>query len=111
MIQIDKQLIRLDKGPLKAGSLIEFKPTFIADKKIIRYNLTHWVNELARKTAKEDKWFPVMGVKNFDYILIKECTDEEWSDYNTKPDSGALVEGWLKQIIDSKIGDGNTVII
>lgn len=110
MIQINKQLQRPDKGTLSAGSLIDFKTIRSETDKSIRYNLTHWFNQAAKDAPKEDGWLPVAVVKNFSYILRKECTDEEWLKLN---DAGSteLVEGWLQDIIDSKIGDGNTEII
>ena len=107
MIQINKQLIRLDKGTLSAGSLIDFKPAFLAEKKIVLYTLRHWFNQLAKD---EEGWTPVPGVIAFEYKLNKECTEEEWLSLNDAG-SAELVEVWLQEIIDSKIGAGNTIII
>ena len=58
----------------------------------------------------EEGWTSVPGVIAFKYKLNKECTDDEWLSLN---DAGSveLVEVWLQEIIDSKIGVGNTVII
>ena len=107
MIKINKQLQRPDKGTLAAGSIIDFTTIFPTGTLLVRYNLTHWFNQLAKD---EDGWFPVAGVTNFSYILIKECTEEEYAQLN---DAGSadLVQLWLKELIDAKIGAGNTELI
>tara|TARA_R110000744_G_scaffold148351_1_gene261377 strand:- start:6599 stop:6922 length:324 start_codon:yes stop_codon:yes gene_type:complete len=107
MIQIDKELTRPDKGTVAAGSLINFTTIFPTGTMNVRYNLIHWVNEEAKDS---EEWLPILGVINFSYIQIKECTPEEYAKLN---DSGSaeLVESWLKELIDAKIGAGNTKII
>lgn len=109
-IKINKQLTRPDKGTLSAGSIIDFQTRFISDDLTVVFMLTHWFNQLAKDTAKEEGWKPVAEIKNFSYKLPRKCTEEEWLKLN---DAGSadMVEGWLKDIIDSKIGDGNTEII
>jgi len=110
MIQINKQLQRPDKGTLSSGSIIDYTAQFIGAKKVIRFNLTHWFNLAAKDAPKEDGWMPVAGITNFKYVQLRECTDEEWLSLDDAG-SAVMVEGWLKEIIDSKIGVGNTVII
>jgi hypothetical protein len=110
MIKINKQLQRPDKGTLSAGSIIDYTTNFNGDKKIVRFNLTHWFNELAKEKAKEDGWLPVQAITNFIYIQLKECTDEEWASLNDAG-SAEMVELWLKDIIDAEIGNGSTEII
>jgi len=107
MIQINKQLQRPDKGTLSAGSIIDFTTIFPTGTLSVRYNLTHWFNQLAKD---EDGWLPVAEITNFSYILIKECTIAEYDKLN---DAGSadLVQLWLKELIDSKIGAGNTEIV
>jgi hypothetical protein len=109
-IKINKQLQRPDKGTLSAGSIIDNTTRFIPESKTIIYYLTHWFNELAKETAKEDGWLPVANVKNFPYKIIKNCTIEEWSKIE-EASASTIVENWLKELIDSKIGIGFTEII
>lgn len=110
MIQINKQLQRPDKGMVSPGSLIYYTAQFIEEKKTIRFNLTHWFSLSAKETAADDGWQPIQKVKDFSYIQFKECTEEEW-DALDESGSAALVKDWLKQIIESQIGAGNTEII
>jgi hypothetical protein len=110
MIQINKQLQRPDKGTLSSGSIIDYTAQFIGSKKTIRFNLTHWFNLIAKDTAAEDGWLPVAGITNFKYIQLRECTDAEWDSLDDAG-SAVMVQDWLKEIIDSKIGAGNTEII
>ncbi len=110
MIKINKQLQRPDKGTLSAGSILDYNTNFIGEGKIVRYNLTHWFNEIAKETSKEDGWLPVQAITNFKYIQIKECTDEEWDSLNDAG-SAVMVQDWLKEIIDAEIGEGYTEII
>ncbi len=107
MIQINKQLQRPDKGTLSSGSIIDYTAQFIGSKKTIRFNLTHWFNLIAKD---EDGWLPVAGITNFRYIQLRECTDEEWDSLDNEG-SAVMVQDWLKEIIDEKIGAGNTEII
>jgi hypothetical protein len=107
MIQINKQLQRPDKGTLASGSIIDFTTIFPTGTLSVRYNLIHWFNQLAKD---EDGWLPVAGVTNFSYIMIKECTEEEYAQLN-EAGSADLVQLWLKELIDAKIGAGNTIII
>jgi len=107
MIQINKQLQRPDKGMLSSGSIIDYTTNFNGESKTVRFNLTHWFNLVAKN---EDGWMPVAGVNNFRYIQVKECTDAEWDSLNNAG-SAVMVQDWLKEIIDSKIGDGFTEII
>ena len=107
MIQINKQLQRPDKGTLSSGSIIDFTTIFPTGTLAVRYNLTHWFSELAKS---EVTWLPVAGITNFSYVLIKECTEEEYAELNNAG-SADLVEQWLKELIDAKIGDGYTEII
>lgn len=107
MIKINKQLQRPDKGTLSSGSIIDYNTKFIGESMTVIYMLTHWFNELART---EEGWLPVAGITNFSYRQTKVCTPEEWA---LLDDAGAtaLVQDWLKEIIDSKIGVGNTEIV
>lgn len=108
MIKINKQLQRPDKGTLSSGSLINYTARFLQDSLTVVYDLTHWFNQLAKDDPEQ--WKPVASITNFEYRLKKVCTPEEWASLE---DAGSpeLVEGWLKEIIDSKIGVGNTEII
>jgi len=110
MIQINKQLQRPDKGTLSAGSIIDYNTKFIGDGMIVRYSLTHWFNLLAKETAKEEGWMPVAKVLNFDYVQIKECTQEEWDSLNDAGSAG-MVQVWLKELIEGKVGNGTTEIV
>ena len=109
-IKINKQLQRPDKGTLSAGSLINYTARFLQDELTVVFYLTHWFNELAKEEAKEKGWLPVAKITNFDYRLSRICTIEEWQKLD---DAGAskMVEGWLKEIIDNKIGIGYTEIL
>jgi len=110
MIKINKQLQRPDKGTLSAGSIIDYNARFIGETMQVVYDLTHWFNELAKDTAKEDGWLPVAGITNFSYKLVKDCTPEEWAKLNDVG-SAQLVQEWLQELIDSKIGEGYTELI
>ena len=107
MIKIDKQLQRPDKGTLSAGSIIDFTTIFPTGTLKVRYNLKHWFSEAAKE---EGTWLPVAGVTNFSYIMVKDCTREEYDQLNNAG-SADLVEGWLKELIDAEIGIGYTTII
>jgi len=107
MIKINKQLQRPDKGMVSSGSIIYYTAQFIEEKKTIRFNLTHWFSLSAKETAEADGWLPIPKVKDFSYIQLKECTDEEWESLDDAG-SAVLVKDWLKEIIESKIGIGNT---
>lgn len=107
MIKINKELQRPDKGTVASGSIIDYNANFIGSKKVIRYNLTHWLSE---EVKDEGGWMPIAGITEFKYVILKQCTDEEWDSLNDAG-SAELVEVWLQEIIDSKIGAGNTVII
>ena len=106
MIQINKQLQRPDKGTLSAGSLINYSARFLDEQLTIVYDLTHWFNQ----AAKEDGWLPVAGVTNFSYRLSKVCTPEEWAKLDDAG-SAEMVQQWLVDIINEKIGDGFTEIV
>ena len=107
MIKINKELQRPDKGTVSSGSIIDFTTIFPTGTLKVRYNLTHWFSELAKD---EDEWLPVAGITNFSYVLIKECTEEEYSELNNAG-SADLVEQWLKELIDAEIGANYTEII
>ena len=70
----------------------------------MRYNLTHWLSEEAKE---EEKWMPIAKVNNFAYIMVKECTDEEYAQLN-EAGSFELEKEWLTEMIDSKLGAGKT---
>jgi len=110
MIKINKQLQRPDKGTLSAGSLINYTARFLQDELTVVFDLTHWFNELAKEEAKEEGWLPVAKITNFDYRLSRICTVEEWQKLDDARAS-TMVEGWLKEIIDNKIGVGYTEIV
>ena len=110
MIKINKQLQRPDKGMVSSGSIIYYTAQFIEEKNTIRFNLTHWFSLSAKETSNTDGWLPIPKVKDFSYIQLKECTDEQWKLLDDAG-SAALVKDWLKEIIESQIGLGNTEII
>ena len=110
MIKINKQLQRPDKGTLSSGSIIDYTAQFIGSKKVIRFNLTHWFNLAAKDAPKEDGWLPVAGITEFKYTQLRECTDAEWDSLDNAG-SAVMVQDWLKDIIDAKIGAGNTELI
>tara|TARA_R110000824_G_scaffold289801_2_gene478326 strand:- start:141 stop:473 length:333 start_codon:yes stop_codon:yes gene_type:complete len=110
MIQINKELTRPDKGIVAAGSLIRFSTIFPSGTMEVRYNLKHWVDKDAMDAPKKDGWLPITSVRDFSYIQIKQCTPEEYARINDAG-SAQLVESWLKELIDVKIGNGNTKII
>ena len=107
MIKINKQLQRPDKGTLSSGSIIDYNARFIGETMQVVYDLTHWFNELART---EEEWKPVASITNFKYKQVKQCSEAEWNELNNAG-SPTLVQDWLKEIIDSKIGEGYTEII
>tara|TARA_R110000851_G_scaffold120265_1_gene248562 strand:+ start:350 stop:682 length:333 start_codon:yes stop_codon:yes gene_type:complete len=110
MIQINKELTRPDKGVVASGSLLDYTTQFIGESKIVRFNLTHWFNLDVKNEPQKDGWLPISGVKDFMYIQRKECTPEEWGSLNDAG-SAVMVEDWLQEIIESKIGNGTTEII
>jgi len=103
MLKINSSLRRLDKGTVPKGSLIDYRRVPLDDKKIMRFNLTHWINQLAKDGNKKDGWMPISGVKNFKYTLFKKCTEEEWDSLNGAG-SNEIVEGWLKDILNTALG-------
>jgi len=107
MIVINKQLQRPDKGMVSTGSIINYTARFLEENLTVVFDLTHWFSEAAKT---EGGWLPINRITNFSYIQMKECTAEEWA---LLDDAGsvALVEGWLKEIIDEKIGTGFTEIV
>lgn len=107
MIQINKQLERPDNGTVPSGSIIDYKVIRNDVDKTLRYNLTHWLSEEAKQLAG---CMPIARVTNFTYIMVKECTTEEYDQLN-QAGSFELEEEWLKEMIDAKIGVGNTKTI
>ena len=104
MIKINKALERPDKGTVPSGSIIDYKVIRNDESKQLRYNLTHWLSEEAKE---EEKWMPIAKVNNFAYIMVKECTDEEYAQLN-EAGSFELEKEWLTEMIDSKLGAGKT---
>lgn len=107
MIKINKQLQRPDGGTVSSGSIIDYNSRFIGKGMIISFDLMHHFSKVALEADKP----LIPSITNFPYKLNKECTIEEWSDIFTKPDAGIYVETLLKDLIDEKIGEGNTEII
>ena len=80
--------------------------TFPKDSRVIFYRLSLYFNQLALDENKPT----IPAVTEFDYKIVKECTDKEWSKLN---DAGSndLVQLWLKEMLDLKLGQGNTKIV
>ena len=108
MIKINKQLQRPDGGTVSSGSIIDYNSKFIGKTKQVVYFLKHYFSESAIENGKR----AIPAITNFAYRQVKECSDAEWIELNMGPDpSGVLVQLWLQEIIDSKIGEGFTEII
>jgi hypothetical protein len=108
MIKINKQLQRPDGGTVSSGSIIDYNSRFIGKGMIISFDLMHHFSE----SALEDGKPLIPEIKNFAYRLNKECTEEEWAKVMIGEEpAGPLVQLWLQELIDEKIGEGNTEII
>ena len=114
MLQINKQLTRLDFGPLAAGSIITFEPKFNKDNLSVIYSLKQFSSLDAYNDFKDpEKPSPTLvpGVSDFDYKLQKICTPAEYEQLN---EAGAadLVEIWLKELLEGNgVGAGNIEIL
>ena len=106
MIKITKELQRPDKGIVPTDSLVNYTARFLQDELTVVFDLVHWLNQ----EAKDGEWLPIPKVIEFDYRLSRLCTVEEWMKLD---DAGAssMVEEWLKEVIDGKIGVGYTEIL
>jgi hypothetical protein len=106
MIKITKKLNRPDGGTVSAGSVLDYSTTFPKDAKVVFYSISLYFNQL----ALDEKKPTIPAVTEFDYKMVKECTDAEWSKLN---DAGSndLVQLWLKEMLDLKLGLGNTEIV
>jgi len=110
-IKINKQLNRPDGGEIAAGSIVDFNQKTNAteeDTGIVFFLIKHYISQAAIADGKET--IPV--ITEFKYTLSKVCTTEEWSQLLMgENQTSVLLHDWLKEIIDSKIGLGNTEII
>jgi len=107
MIKITKQLQRPDGGTVSANSIIDYNTKFVGEGKKVIFFLKHFVNQAAIDEAKPK----ILKVLEFSYVQERECTPEEWSELFTEAGAGVLVEGWLNEIMITKVGVGNTAII
>ena len=109
MIQINKQLQRLDGGVVPSGSIIDYRYLLIDSSEQIIFRLKHSFNQ----AAKDDSKPFIVGVEDFSYKLTKTFTSNEWADLGAADptDEATMIEGWLKEIIDGLIGVGYTEII
>lgn len=107
MIKINKQLTRPDGGKVSTGSLLKYNPKQNGDKLTVVYFLTHYISQSALDIGK----LPIQKVEEFSYVQEKQCTQEEFDAMINDAGAGALVEGWLVEIIDGLIGVGNTEIV
>jgi len=108
MIQINKELNRPDGGTVAAGSLLDYQTRMIGEKKQVVFYLSLFVSQAAKDEGKDT----IPAVNEFKYVQSKDCTEQEWTDLTEgSGSSGALVQDWLKEIIDELIGAGNTQLV
>lgn len=110
-IKINKQLNRPDGGKVSTGSIVDFNQKTKAtgeDTGIVFFLISHYISAAAITDGKET--IPV--ITEFEYTLSKVCDSEEWEQLLMgENQTSVLLHDWLKEIIDNKIGLGNTEII
>lgn len=106
MIKITKQLTRPDGGNVSANSILDYNAKFVGNKKAVIFKLSLYFSQAALDSGKP----PVRAVTNFFMKETKICTEAEWAKLN-EAGSHDLVQVWLKDLIDLKIGLGFTEIV
>ncbi len=107
MIKINKELQRPDGGNVAAGSILDYNTKFIGKGKMTMFTVFLYYS----REALDDGKVTVPSITDFKFRLTKKCSDQEWIDVMTKANAGELTQGWLKDLVDAKIGLGNTEII
>lgn len=100
-IKINKQLNRPDGSKVSSGSIIKYDTRLNGKSLIVWFFLNHYISTAAFEAEKQ----PINSINEFKYTLYRECTPEEWAELN-KAGSAELVEGWLKEVLDSEMGEG-----
>lgn len=110
-IKINKQLNRPDGGVVDAGSIVDFNQSTHSngdDTGTVFFAVSLYISEEAIEEGKK----AVPSIVEFGWQLPKECDVAEWSELLMGENQTAiLMHDWLKEIIDSKIGEGFTEII
>ena len=107
MIKINKQLQRPDGGTVSAGSIVDYSTRMLGSTMQVVYYLKHYFSQTAIDEGKPT----IPAVTNFNYKIVKNCTEQEWEELNLDAGAGPRVQDWLKEILDELIGAGNTEII
>lgn len=108
MIKITKQLTGLDKGVIAPDSIIDFDQSNPTGTTVV-FRLTHWVSLEAMEKNESEGWLPILEIKEFSYLYVKECTQAEFDSLD-KEGMFLKLNKWAQEYIDSKIGEGHTVI-
>lgn len=108
-IKINKALNRPDGGVVSAGSIaICNNPQQLVTSKQVVFLTNFYITQTAFDNGKTsipqlDK-FPSMK-------LIKQCSEEEWTQLEVNAGAGELIATFMQECIDEAIGGGSTEII
>lgn len=108
MVKINKELNRTDGGIIASGSVVAFDIIEDGQSKTVFFRIRHYVSEELKIAGKTT----IYEITEFSYKnMQKQCTTEEWTTLTESAGSAALLQDWVKAIIDSEIGSGFTEII
>lgn len=131
-LQIEIILNQPDERPLLAGSVIQYRTTFDSNRVFVlnaegmpeldaegnnivelQHSVIYSMALYSSKTSFEkNKPFVMGGIKEFDLIYSKILTNQEFLELaNPASNTFAMVEGWLIEHLESKIGVGNIISI
>jgi len=108
-VKINKQLNRPDGGLVASGSLaVCNNPQQIVSTKQVVFVCPIYLTETAFDNGKKN----VPEIDQFKtFKLVKQCTDQEWTDLNDAAGAGVLVGTFMQECIDAVLGDGFTELI
>lgn len=108
-VKINKQLDRPDGGKVASGSIaVCDNPQPIGESKAVVFRIAIYLNQTAIDSGKK----PIPALDKFPkFKLVKQCTDTEWDALNDDAGAGALMATFMKECIDTVLGDGFTEII
>lgn len=108
-VKINKQLDRPDGGKVASGSIaVCDNPQPIGRSKAVVFRIAIYYNQTYLDAGNE----PVPKLVKFPkFKLVKYCTEAEWTALNDDAGAGALVATFMKECIDTVLGDGFTEII
>lgn len=108
-VKINKTLARPDGQNVSSGAIAVCNiPQQIVNSKQIVFKLQIYVSQTQLDNGKQ----PIPKLDKFPRMkLVKQCDESEWNALNDDAGAGALVGQFMKECIDSVLGDGFTELI